>query len=208
MTAQTQARPLSRTRSIAFVGLTIAIMVVSAWVTVPLGPIPFTLQMFAVTFAIVVLKPQEAIAAIVGYLLLGAIGVPVFSGMRGGVGVLAGPTGGFLWGYLFGVAAAVLLLMVVRSRSARREAQADPASAAALTGMQKVLGFLRVAGVEIVAGILFTTISYLCGWAQYMAVAGVGPEAAFLACIAPFVVVDLIKIVAAVACARAVKAIV
>lgn len=208
MAAQTQARPLSRTRSIAFVGLTIAIMAVSAWVTVPLGPIPFTLQMFAVTFAIVVLKPQEAIAAIVGYLLLGAIGVPVFSGMRGGVGVLAGPTGGFLWGYLFGVAAAVLLLMVVRSRSARREAQADPASAAALTGMQKVLGFLRVAGVEIVAGILFTAISYLCGWAQYMAVAGVGPEAAFLACIAPFVVVDLIKIVAAVACARAVKAIV
>lgn len=208
MAAQTQARPLSRTRSIAFVGLTIAIMAVSAWVTVPLGPIPFTLQMFAVTFAIVVLKPQEAIAAIVGYLLLGAIGVPMFSGMRGGVGVLAGPTGGFLWGYLFGVAAAVLLLMVVRSRSARREAQADPASAAALTGMQKVLGFLRVAGVEIVAGILFTAISYLCGWAQYMAVAGVGPEAAFLACIAPFVVVDLIKIVAAVACARAVKAIV
>lgn len=208
MTAQTQARPLSRTRSIAFIGLTIAIMAVSAWVTVPLGPIPFTLQMFAVTFAIVVLKPQEAIAAIVGYLLLGAIGVPVFSGMRGGVGVLAGPTGGFLWGYLFGVAAAVLLLMVVRSRSARREAQADPASAAALTGVQKTLGFLRVAGVEIIAGILFTAISYLCGWAQYMAVAGVGPEAAFLACVAPFVVVDLIKIVAAVACARAVKAIV
>lgn len=208
MTAQTQARPLSRTRSIAFIGLTIAIMAVSAWVTVPLGPIPFTLQMFAVTFAIVVLKPQEAIAAIVGYLLLGAIGVPVFSGMRGGVGVIAGPTGGFLWGYLFGVAAAVLLLMVVRSRSARREAQADPASAAALTGMRKVLGFLRVAGVEIVASILFTAISYLCGWAQYMAVAGVGPEAAFLACVAPFVVVDLIKIVAAVACARAVKAIV
>ncbi len=208
MTAQTQARPLSRTRSIAFIGLTIAIMAVSAWVTVPLGPIPFTLQMFAVTFAIVVLKPQEAIAAIVGYLLLGAIGVPVFSGMRGGVGVLAGPTGGFLWGYLFGVAAAVLLLMVVRSRSARREAQADPASAAALTGVQKTLGFLRVAGVEIIAGILFTAISYLCGWAQYMAVAGAGPEAAFLACVAPFVVVDLIKIVAAVACARAVKAIV
>ena len=208
MAAQTQTRPLSHTRSIAFIGLTIAIMAVSAWVTVPLGPIPFTLQMFAVTFAIVVLKPQEAIAAIVGYLLLGAIGVPVFSGMRGGVGVLAGPTGGFLWGYLFGVAAAVLLLMVVRSRSARREAQADPASAAALTGVQKALGFLRVAGVEIIAGILFTAISYLCGWAQYMAVAGVGPEAAFLACVAPFVVVDLIKIVAAVACARAVKAIV
>lgn len=95
-----------RTRSVVFVGLTIAIMAVSAWVVVPLGPIPFTLQMFAITFAIVVLSPKEAIAAITGYLLLGAVGVPVFSGMRGGIGVLAGPTGGFLWGYLFGVAAA------------------------------------------------------------------------------------------------------
>lgn len=105
---KTRSEATQRTRSVVFVGLTIAIMAVSAWVVVPLGPIPFTLQMFAITFAIVVLSPKEAIAAITGYLLLGAVGVPVFSGMRGGIGVLAGPTGGFLWGYLFGVAAAAL----------------------------------------------------------------------------------------------------
>ena len=109
-TARTKTSASARTRSVAFVGLTIAIMAVSAWVTVPLGPVPFTLQMFAITFAIVVLRPKEAIAAIAGYLLLGAVGVPVFSGMRGGLGVLAGPTGGFLWGYLLGVSAAVLFL--------------------------------------------------------------------------------------------------
>ena len=96
----------ARTRSLAFVGLSIAIMAVSAWVTVPLGPVPFTLQMFALVFAIVVLTPRECIAAVTGYLLLGAVGLPVFSGMRGGIGVLAGPTGGFLWGYLLGAAAA------------------------------------------------------------------------------------------------------
>ena len=83
----------SRTRSIAFVGLTIAVMAVSAWVTIPLGPVPFTLQMFAMAFAVVVLTPREAIAAIAGYLALGAVGVPVFSGMRGGIGVLAGRYG-------------------------------------------------------------------------------------------------------------------
>lgn len=59
-----QAAPArTRTQSIAYVALTIAIMAVSAWITVPLGPIPFTLQMFAFTFAIVVLRPSEAIAA-------------------------------------------------------------------------------------------------------------------------------------------------
>ena len=113
---ETRSMPAQRTRSVAFVGLTIAIIAVSAWVVVPIGPIPFTLQMFAITFAIVVLSPKEAIAAITGYLLLGAVGVPVFSGMRGGIGVLAGPTGGFLWGYLFGVAAAVLFLYAVRTK--------------------------------------------------------------------------------------------
>jgi len=115
-TVRTKTSASARTRSMAFVGLAIAIIAVSAWVTVPLGPIPFTLQMFAVTFAVVVLSPKEAIASIAGYLLLGAVGVPVFSGMRGGIGVLAGPTGGFLWGYLLGVAAAALFLYVVRTR--------------------------------------------------------------------------------------------
>ena len=97
----------SRTRSIAFVALTVAITAVSAWVTVPLGPVPFTLQIFAVAFMVLVLQPKEAVAAITAYLVLGAVGVPVFSGMRGGIGVLAGATGGFLWGYLLGVGLAV-----------------------------------------------------------------------------------------------------
>ena len=208
---------LSRTRSIAFVGLTIAIMAVSAWVTVPLGPVPFTLQMFALTFAIVVLAPRECIAAVTGYLLLGAVGVPVFSGMRGGIGVLAGPTGGFLWGYLLGAAAAALFLWVVRQRvgeKAPRGVQGGPTAGAGVSGTTaaapagmaaKARLFLRDAGFELVAGLLFTWISYLCGWAQYMAVANVGPEAAFLTAIAPFIVVDMAKIVAAVICARAVR---
>ena len=110
----------SRTRSVAYVGMTVALLAVSAWIALPLGPVPFTLQTFVLAVSLMVLRPSECLAALGAYLLLGAAGVPVFSGMRGGVGVLAGPTGGFLWGYLFGVAAAVLLLMVVRSRSARR----------------------------------------------------------------------------------------
>ena len=172
--AQTSSRP----RAIVFTALCIAIMAVSAWITVPLGPIPFTLQMFAVTFAIQVLPPRQCIGAVAGDLAQGAIGVSVVSGMRGGIGVLLGPTGGFLWGYLLGVSAAAALLALFRSRGIDNFA----------TG--------------VAAGIVFTAIAYVCGWAQYMVVADVDALASFLVTVAPFVLVDLAKIVAAVACAR------
>ena len=197
--AKKGAAASSRTRSVAFVGLAVAIMAVSAWVTVPLGPVPFTLQMFAITFAIVMLSPKECMAAIVLYLALGAIGLPVFSGMSGGIAKLMGPTGGFLWGYIFGVAAAVGLLYVLR----RRMGAGEKAGAADQRGF---IAFLKNAGAEIAAGIVFTTIAYFCGWLQLMLVMGISPQAAFLTGVAPFVVVDVLKILAAVACARAVKA--
>lgn len=211
-TVRTKTSASVRTRSVAFVGLTIAIIAVSAWVTVPLGPIPFTLQMFAVTFAIVVLSPKEAIAAIAGYLLLGAVGVPVFSGMRGGIGVLAGPTGGFLWGYLFGVAAAALFLYVVRTKLGVAGGKGAPkltrAEVAALSPGRRAVLFVRNFGVDIAAGIIFTAIAYACGCIQYMAVGQVDLATAFLTACAPFIVVDLCKIVAAVVCADAVRAVV
>lgn len=211
-TVRTKTSASARTRSVAFVGLTIAIMAVSAWVTVPLGPIPFTLQMFAVTFAVVVLQPKEAIAAITGYLLLGAVGVPVFSGMRGGIGVLAGPTGGFLWGYLLGVAAAVLFLYVVRTRLGEVGGKNAPkltrAERAALTPARRVALFFRNFGVDLAAGVIFTVIAYICGCVQYMAVGQVDFMTAFLTAVAPFVVVDFCKIVAAVVCADAVRTVV
>lgn len=85
----------SRTRSIAYVGLSIAIIAVCSWVTVPIGPIPFTLQMFGIPLVIALLSPIEAITAVFLYVLIGALGVPLFAGFKGGIGVLMGPTGGF-----------------------------------------------------------------------------------------------------------------
>lgn len=200
----------SRSRSVAFVGLTIALIAASAIIAVPIGPVPITLQMFAITFAIVVLPPKAAAAAIVGYLLLGAVGVPVFSGMRGGIGVLAGPTGGFLWGYLLGVPLASLFLASARKAfgNGGGGARLSRAERAAQSVPQRVISFLRNFGLELVAGIIFTAVAYVCGWAQYMVVAQVGPEVAFLAACAPFIALDLAKIIAAVVCARAVKEVV
>ena len=171
----------NRTRSLAFVALTVAILAISSWITVPFGPIPFTLQTFAVSFAIVLLPPRQAIASIFCYIGLGAIGVPVFSGMRGGFGVLVGPTGGYLWGYLLGVTVGSLFLAYFRERTTH------------------TLPF------EISAAIIYSVIADTCGCLMYSIVMGVSIEVAFFASIVPFIGVDLAKIVAATFCARAVR---
>ncbi len=215
--APQKTQSVSKSRSMVYVALCIALMAVSAWVVIPLGPVPFTLQMFAITFAIVVLTPGQAMASVLGYLALGAIGVPVFSGMRGGIGVLAGPTGGFLWGYIFGVGLAVLLLWGLRRLMGQNgrpgEVQnpstaIDPLARASASTSKRVFLFLKASGAEVLAGVVFTTVAYVCGTVQYSVVAGVSLEAAFLVAAAPFIVVDLCKIVAAVACAQGVKAVV
>lgn len=180
-----------RTRSIAFVGLTIALMGVSAWVAIPFGPVLLTLQMFALMFALLALTPRECLAAIAGYLALGAIGLPMFSGMRGGIGMLLGPTGGYLWGYLLGAAAALAM------RAALGRAYGGGATGGKLTGG-------RAWAVDLVACLAFIVVTYACGCVQYAAVAGVDLAAAFAVTIAPFAIPDVVKAVAAVACARAV----
>lgn len=184
--------PASQTRSIAFVGLSIALMAVSAWVSIPLGPVPFTLQTFVMVFAFLVLSPRECIASITGYLVLGAIGLPVFSSMRGGIGILAGATGGFLWGFLLGAAVAILFLQIVRPLILGR----------VVKGQDK--GGARAFAIDLVAAFLFLVVSYVCGWVQLMGVAVLDPAAAFAAAIAPFIVIDAIKLVAAVVTAHAV----
>jgi len=77
-----------------------ALIAVCAWISVPVGDIAFTLQTFAVFLTLGLLGGKRGGAAILIYLLLGAVGLPVFSGFRGGIGALAGVTGGYLWGFL------------------------------------------------------------------------------------------------------------
>ena len=170
----------SRTRSLVYVALCIAVMAASAWVAIPIGPVPITLQIFAVVFALQILTPKQLMCALAGYLLLGAIGIPVFSGMRGGFGVLLGPTGGFLWGYLVAGAVSSNLLALARRHG--------------------LGGF----AASIVAGLLFTAIAYACGCVQYMIVAHVGLLPALAVTVAPFVIIDIVKVAIATVVARAV----
>ena len=78
-----------------------SLITICAWISVPVFDIAFTLQTLAVFLTLGLLGGKRGSAAILIYLLLGAAGMPVFSGFRGGIGVLAGVTGGYLWGFLF-----------------------------------------------------------------------------------------------------------
>lgn len=86
-------------RDIAHIALFTALMAVCAWIMVPFA-VPFTMQTFAVMLAASVLGTKRALISLLLYLGLGMIGIPVFSGFTGGFGVLAGPTGGYLIGFL------------------------------------------------------------------------------------------------------------
>lgn len=171
----------SRAQSIARIALTVAIMAVSAWISIPIGPVPFTLQCFAVAFAICVLPAKECLAAVGGYLVLGAFGVPVFSSMRGGISVLAGVTGGFLWGYIIGALAGLAVLALFKKAGRNRTFVAC-----------------------LSACIAYLLCTYFCGTVQFMGVAGASVEAALAACVLPFIAVDVAKLVAAALTARAV----
>lgn len=183
VTADRSAQPRSRTRELALAGLFAALLAASAWVAIPLPftAVPITLQVFVVVLAALLLRPPTAALALGTYLLLGAAGVPVFSGARAGLGVIAGPTGGFLLGFLMGAFLGSLLREYLQARGARQLA-AD-VSAAALT-----------------IGVI-----YLLGWIQLMLITGMAPVPAAAAGVVPFIAIDVIKAAVAVGVAQPIR---
>ncbi len=87
-------------RKMVLSGIFAAMMAICAWISIPVMEIAFTMQTFAVLLALGILGGKWGTVSILIYLLLGAVGLPVFSGFRGGPGVLLGVTGGYLLGFL------------------------------------------------------------------------------------------------------------
>lgn len=148
----------ARARNVAFCGLSIALMAVAAWVTVPFGPVPFTLQTLAVMFVLFALPPKQALAAIGGYLVLGAIGLPVFSSFKGGLAALMGPTGGFIVGFFVAGAIALCIDALVKRTplfASEKEASFFGAHmAAGRLARNLVMGVVFLAGTRLREGAL------------------------------------------------------
>ena len=103
-------------REITVIAQFAALTAVCSWLQIPAFPIPFTMQTFAVFLTVYVLGFEKGLISVSVYLLLGATGLPVFSKFQGGVGVIAGPTGGYLVGFLLTAAVTGILLRFSRER--------------------------------------------------------------------------------------------
>lgn len=158
-----------RLRLMCRTALLCALLCVLSVITVPIGAVPVTLGLLGVFLCGMLLPPKFAVSAVLGYLLLGTIGLPVFSSMQGGVGILLGLTGGFLWGYL--PAALTLSLWFSHPQTSLPN--------------------------KLCAGLLSLFLCYTCGTVQFLILTKTSLIAALTACVLPFVLFDLCKFAAA-----------
>lgn len=89
-----------RVVDLVYCALFAALIAICSWIAIP-TTIPFTLQTFAVCLTTALLGTKRGFTAVLVYILLGLVGMPVFSGFTGGVGILLGTTGGYIIGFLF-----------------------------------------------------------------------------------------------------------
>jgi biotin transport system substrate-specific component len=103
------AQPLVLRTALVLAG--IGVLTVGAWISVPFYPVPLTMQTLAVLLVGGLLGPRLGVSAVAGYLAVGMMGAPVFHNGLGGLALLAGPTGGYLVGFL---PAALIMGLAVR----------------------------------------------------------------------------------------------
>ena len=159
-------------RDLAQIGMMTAVMAVCAWITVPFT-IPFTLQTFGLFITLRLLGGRRGTAVIGLYILLGIAGVPVFSGFGAGISVLAGPTGGYIAGFLL---TGLLYIVTKKLRTSRMRENA-----------------------VLAAGLL---ICYAFGTAWFCAIKGnAGSPMGFLQaagiCVLPYLIPDVVKLLLA-----------
>ena len=157
-------------RDMVFTAMFSALIAVCSILSIPIGEVPFTLQTFAVCLASAMLGWKRGALSVLVYILIGAVGLPVFAGMKGGLGVLAGPTGGYIVGFL----PTALIIGAVAEKCGKR---------ALPLALSMILGMLAC---------------YLAGTIWFMLLTKSGPGESLMLCVAPFLLPDAVKITAAV----------
>jgi biotin transport system substrate-specific component len=160
----------------------IGLLAASSWLSVPFYPVPLTMQTLAVLLIGGTLGPVLGVSSVAGYLALGAMGAPVFHGGLGGALVLAGPTGGYLLGFMPAA--------FVMGGAARLAGQRMPGSSSA-TAFRRMI-FLAAGAVLSSAAI------YLMGVPWLAVAGGLGLHRAVAAGLVPFLLGDLLKAAVAV----------
>lgn len=166
-----------RTKQMVLIALMTAVTCVLGPLSIPLpfSPVPISLTNFAIFLAIFVLGMKSGTISFIIYLLLGAIGVPVFSSFRGGLQVLAGPTGGYLIGFIF-------LALIMGFALEHFDRKLVPTIIGMIIGMAVCYAFgtvwlAKLLSLSFKEGLMMGVIPYLPGDAAKIIIAAiVGPK--------------------------------
>ncbi len=88
------------TKHLALIGVMAAVLCILGPLALPVGPVPISIGSFAVYLTVYILGMKKGTISVCIYILLGLVGIPVFSSFSGGVGKVMGPTGGYIVGYI------------------------------------------------------------------------------------------------------------
>ena len=166
---------------LVYISIGAALIAICSWISIPTA-VPFTLQTFAVFFVLLALGGERGTLATLVYVLLGAIGVPVFAGFSGGIGIILGSTGGYIIGFLF-----TGLIYILFTKF-----------------------FKKNIVMKIVALVLGLAVCYAFGTAWFMHVymkssGEVGLLTVLGWCVFPFIIPDLIKLALAVVISKRIE---
>ncbi len=159
----------SKSHNITITALFSAVICILSVVTIPIGPIPLSLSLFAVILSSTVLNVRQSFLAVILYILVGAIGIPVFSGFKGGFYVLFDATGGFIFSYI--------PVAFINSFISYKTNKKTP---------------------KFIGAILSLIPLYLFGTLQYSVVCSQDFKTSFAVCVLPFVAFDILKAISAV----------
>ena len=181
---KTKSNVLS-TFDIIICALIAALMFIGAAISLPIGPVPFTLQTFMLFTMLIAFGGRRTSIGVAVYLLLGLVGVPVFAGFKGGFQSLIGPTGGFLIGFL--VASLAYTLFAFLSKPILKK-------------MDKLYKKYIYYAVII---LLSDIVMYVFGLAWFMKIYVVTDGSSVIMtalkfCLIPFIIPDVVKMVFAV----------
>ncbi len=175
------AKGAFKASDLTYIAFGAAIIAVCSYISVP-ASIPFTMQTFAVFFVLSALGGKRGTLSVVLYIALGAAGLPVFAGFTSGIGVLFGDTGGYIVGFVF---TGIIYRLLVGAFGKKLWAEVT----ALLLGLAVLYAF----------GTVWYVVFYAGGSGA------VGLAAAFMRCVAPFVLPDLLKLATALVLARRVS---
>lgn len=159
-------------RDLTYIALGSALMCVLSPLSIPIGIVPISLATLVVYLIGCLYSPLKAVTSVILYILLGLCGLPVFSKYQAGFSVLAGPTGGFILGYVLGVFVQSLFITHFKEKK-----------------------------TAYIIGIIFSTIiiyGFGLVWFMFVTNGKYSFQQAMMSCVYPFIPGDLLKLVIAV----------